>query len=614
MDRLLRFAPMAGSSSWITAVVWPLGLLAVQGCTEPDAPPPEPRGEVLVPAGASWRHSVARQGPSLAWAEPGFDDASWSEGLAPLGRAMAGLATELPDPAASEPPHLTVYFRHAFELPPDSEPIQGLVVRYQRDDGLRVLLNGEELLRHNLPAGALAAESPAPRGIRREQERRWHRLAVPAGALRRGLNLLAAELHQDRAEGSDLRFALELRGFRERDPVGLVRGPYLQQVSERRALVRFDTDRPARAWAAHGPRPDELATRSEESEPVRQHAIALTNLYERGARYYAIGVGERILAGGDESHRIPRPGRRRVRVWITGDQGAADEGARAVRDGMLAVTRDRPPGLWVTLGDNAYPSGSEAELQDAVFDTYRGLLRRIAFRPAPGNHDMVSAHRREDVGPYFDVFSPPSLGEAGGVPSGRERWYAFDWGPLHVVSLDTVSGHRAPDGPMLAWLERDLAEARQTGRWLLAAFHHPPYSRGSHDSAAELATSLVRERIVPILEGAGVDVVFAGHSHSYERSALGEGAVYVVSGHGSLIGSGPLDHPRMVVSREGLRGSILLDADRCRLELRAIDEQGEVFDRFELARPDPCPAPRGSRRSVLPSAPWTTSSPSPSAS
>lgn len=580
---------MVGSRRRIVPVLGLAGLLSLLACAERDAPPPEVRGRVLVPADAVWRYSLAAQDPALAWAAPGFDDEGWPRGRAPLGRGMEALATEIPNPAEATPPHLTAYFRHGFELAEDARPIAGLVVRYQQDDGLRVLLNGQELLRHNLTARELGPGSPAARGAPREEERRWYRLAVPVTALRAGHNLLAAELHQDRPEGSDLRFALELRAFRPQDPVGIVRGPYLQQVSERRALVRFDTDRPARAWVAHGPRPDLLTKRNEESEPVRQHAVAFDDLSETEARYYAIGVGERTLVGRDELHRVPRPAAK-VRAWITGDQGAANEGARAVRDAMLAVTRDRPPGLWITLGDNAYPSGSEAEFQAAVFDTYAGLLPRIAFQPSPGNHDLQSTHRSEDRGPYFDVFSPPTAGEAGGVPSGRERWYSFDWGPLHVVSLDTVSGHRRPDGPMLTWLEQDLALARASGRWLLAAFHHPPYTRGSHDGVVERATSLVRERIVPILEDAGAAVVFAGHSHTYERSRVGEGAVYVVSGHASQPGSGPLDHPGMVVSRADLRGSILLDADRCRLEMRAIDERGQVFDRFELTRPEPCPA------------------------
>jgi len=558
-------------------------LLVVFAACSPPLPLPESGpGEVLIPAGSVWRHAVDIP-PEDDWVAPGYDDRNWAEGPGPLGTGVSGLSTHTADPTALEPPQMAVLFRRSFELP-EGHGIEGLTAHYLRDDGLRLWLNGTEMLRHNLRAGEIERTSLAPRAVHRPEEENWERLALPADGLRPGANQIAVAVHQASVSGGDLVFDLELRGFRRSDTPVLTRGPYLQQTSRTRSVIRWQTASPARGWVDLGEVPGEVIRRVDEKTARRNHEVEVTGLPE-GPVLYSVGVGETLLAGGDAAHRILRPGRK-VRFWITGDQGSGDERARQVRDGMLVAAGPRLPDAWITLGDNAYPSGTEAELQVSVFDTFDRLLRTTTFWPAPGNHDLIGSTPDRDEGPYFDVFSLPTQGEAGGVPSRRERWYAFDWGPVHVVSLDSVSGHRSRNGPMLRWLEADLSRARSP--WTIAALHHPPYSRGSHDAEKEVATSLVRERILPILERHGVAVIFAGHSHTYERSAENETPVFVVSGNASIPGGGPLDHPRMKVSHGGQLGSLLVDADACRLEVRAIDEAGDVYDRFRLEKAAPC--------------------------
>jgi 3',5'-cyclic AMP phosphodiesterase CpdA len=75
---------------------------------------------------------------------------------------------------------------------------------------------------------------------------------------------------------------------------------------------------------------------------------------------------------------------------------------------------------------------------------------------------------------------------------------------------------------MLTWLENDLAATDK--QWIIAYWHHPPYSKGSHDSDLETWSIEMRTNVLPILEAHGVDLVLTGHSHSYERS-------YLLNGH-----------------------------------------------------------------------------------
>jgi hypothetical protein len=262
-----------------------------------------------------------------------------------------------------------------------------------------------------------------------------------------------------------------------------------------------------------------------------------------------------------------------------------------------------------------------------VFDLHKELLRRLPVWPVVGNHEIYG----NPDNPAFDaIFDLPARGEAGGVPSGSERYYAFDHGDIHFVVLDSMTAARTPDGPMAAWLTMDLAA--NTRSWLIVMFHHPPYTRGTHDSNAfEMAE--MRANINPTLEKHGVDLVLSGHSHGYERTALidghygpswtmtsamkkdpgtgrmGEsgpyvkparanspdasanrGAVYVVAGGGSFAFARPYDHPATVVGWNRA-GSLIVDVDGPRLESRFIPVDGGAGDTFVISKSGPAPAP-----------------------
>src|SRR6185436_19334444 len=141
-----------------------------------------------------------------------------------------------------------------------------------------------------------------------------------------------------------------------------------------------------------------------------------------------------------------------------------------------------------------------------------------------GNHEgqvTTSGDPGPSTGPYYDAFVLPAAGEAGGVPSGTEAYYSFDYGETHFISLNSTQVNRSSTGPMATWLEADLAAT--SAKWIIAFWHHPPYSRGTHNSDVDIELIEMRENILPILEAGGVDLVLCGHSHAYERSYLVDG-------------------------------------------------------------------------------------------
>ncbi len=390
------------------------------------------------------------------------------------------------------------------------------------------------------------------------------------------------------------------------------RGPYLQLLTSDGVSILWQTVRPSSAVVRFGPAAGDAREELAVPEAATRHRVRLEGLIPDTDYVYEV-----TGLGGGRFHTAPAAGARvPVRLWVQGDPGYPGPAAEAVVEAAFAWMRARPRAgrplldLWLTTGDNAYRSGSNPQFQKALFEPRAGLLRDLPVWPAYGNHDA----RRWA---FFDIFELPAAGEAGGLPSGTEHWFALDYGPLHVVFLDTQSADLDAGGDMARWLEADLAATDQP--WRIAVFHHPPYTKGSHDSDrwrdSRGRMVRVRENLVPLLEAGGVDLVLSGHSHMYERSHLlachygasdtlrpdmilddggdGEyvkparpgapraGTVYVVIGSSSKLDQGPLDHPAMAAALARM-GSLVIDIDGPRLVLRFIDRDGAVADAFTL--------------------------------
>jgi len=419
-------------------------------------------------------------------------------------------------------------------------------------------------------------------------------------------------------------------------PVDLVRGPYLQEVTPTSAVVRWGSEAAALGRVRYGTAPGRLDGLAEEAVARTAHQVTLRGLPSGTRIYYALVPTAEAAPGAPDGSFLTAPppgGDKPTRIWVVGDSGSADAAARDVRDAYRDFSAARPADLWLMLGDNAYSKGTDEQYQAAVFDTYPEELRTLPLWPTLGNHDAFSADSETGSGVYYDLFTLPREGEAGGVPSGTEAYYSFDYGTIHFLCLNSHDVDRSPDGAMVTWLRADLAAARDA-RWIIAYWHHPPYTKGSHDSDVEMRSIEMREWILPVLEEGGVDLVLTGHSHAYERSFLvdghygpsdslqpsmvldggdgrpegdgayqkpsggpapHEGAVYVVAGSSGKVSSrGDLNHPVMALSLREL-GSLVLDIDGPRLDATFLTAQpagvGDTFTLLKGAPPPPVDSP-----------------------
>ena len=410
----------------------------------------------------------------------------------------------------------------------------------------------------------------------------------------------------------------------------VTRGPYLQKGAPSSVVVRWRTDVATDSRVSFGSAPGSLGAFVIDAASRTEHEVTLSSLAPDTTYFYAVGTTGGTLAGDDASHffvTAPPPGTAKpTRIWVLGDSGTANSSAQAVRNAYYSFTGTRHTDLWLMLGDNAYSSGTDSEYQAAVFNMYPTMLRKSVLWPTLGNHDGGSADSGSQSGVYYNIFTLPRSGEAGGVASGTEAYYSFDYGNIHFIVLDSFDSDRSPNGAMMTWLQSDLASTEQD--WVIAYWHHPAYSKGSHDSDDSSQLVEMRENALPILEDRGVDLVLAGHSHSYERSflldrhygpsstlapsmildggdgrpapagdgaydkqAIGPvphlGAVYTVAGSSGKTGGGSLNHPAMFISLNVL-GSLVLDVSGNRLDATFLGSTGQVRDTFTILKGDPC--------------------------
>ncbi len=409
----------------------------------------------------------------------------------------------------------------------------------------------------------------------------------------------------------------------------VIRGPYLQQGTPGSLVLRWRTDIATDSLVGYGNVPGNFSGVASNGAVVTEHIVTVTNLQPDTKYFYEIGASSGWFPAATNDFFVTSPpigAMKPTRIWVLGDSGTASAEAAAVRDAYTAYTGARHTDLWLMLGDNAYNSGLDTEYQAAVFNMYPTFLQNSVLWPTLGNHDSGSTSP-SGVFPYFDIFTLPQNGEAGGVASGTEHYYSFDYANIHLICLDSQSSDRSSNGVMCNWLRSDLAASLQD--WVIAYWHHPPYSKGSHDSDTDSHMIEMRENVLPILESFGVDLVLSGHSHSYERSFLidghyglsttfspsmeinggdgrengsgaymkpagtpgHQGAVYTVCGTSGHTSGGSLNHPAMYLSVAVL-GSLVIDVSSNRLDVVFLQTNSVPGDYFTINKaPPPTNAP-----------------------
>jgi len=449
-------------------------------------------------------------------------------------------------------------------------------------------------------------------------------------------------IHQYQNNLKKLRLKAGERHFLKKNtiPLTVTRGPYLQMLGTDRVVVRWQTTLATDSKVSYGLTTSYGSSVSNATVST-EHEVSITGLSQNTKYFYQIGTTiEQISSDAQTFFKTALPAGTTTdfTAWVTGDFGSGSAGQTRVRDAYAAYAETNLPNgkadFWLWLGDNAYNSGTSDEYNAYVFGIYPNIMKNTPIFPAVGNHDYA------DVGntlppitvsyptnfEYFSAFSMPQNAELGGVAFKSKRYYSYNYGNVHFIVLDSYgvvtnsNSIDAVNNPMYTWLRDDLIA--NTKKWTVCYFHHPPYSKGTHDSDTEFGMVNMRQYYVPLLESYHVDLVLSGHSHVYERSYLlnghygaentltagmkinntlgdaspyytkslvnGIGTVYVVcgnSGQGGVVGTAAgYPHDAMPQSFNSLWGSMILKFSPNEIDAKFLTSTGAINDRFKLVK------------------------------
>ncbi|MBL9129440.1 MAG: metallophosphoesterase family protein [Verrucomicrobiales bacterium] len=532
----------------------------------------------LIPVWASWRYEVLTVGrmPARGWETPGFDDRSWSVGPAGFSAGMYGY-----DQAATLLPTYDqgttvrgVLMRHAWEVR-DPGAIETLTLRIDYEDGVVGWLNGEEVFRRGLPEGVPFTGQEVP-VARFSGAVDLVDLTPFRNRLVSGTNVLALAVLEASGFGASLFVWPELRA-------NFTRGPLVQRVSSDAAVVYWRTAAPVDARLVYRDSGSEGPEIRVGAGLGTNGAVELSGLKEGTTYEYRVewdGTAGPVRSEPARFTTLRTSGD--LDFLVVGDTGSGSAAQHAVAAAMAREKTD----LVLHTGDISYPVFTDGEIDLRCHGAYEPQMRGVPFFFTVGNHDFY----RGDAA-YLDAFWLPT-----NSTTRTEHYYSFDHGDAHFVSLfvpwfgvsqfGTISEDGARSGPY-RWLTNDLATT--TKPWKFVFFHQPIRTSGPHilddyDANGRQDVLESRESLMPALAAGGVQMVFMGHDHTWERFAPLDGVHALVTGGGGAFlypqyrrdpGSAQYGS-RHHFSRVSIRGT--------EMRLEAVGIDGGVLDRFTVRR------------------------------
>jgi hypothetical protein len=247
-----------------------------------------------------------------------------------------------------------------------------------------------------------------------------------------------------------------------------------------------------------------------------------------------------------------------VRFAAIGDMGTGDAAQYQVAKKMLEFHEKFPFTFVIMLGDNIYGGKSPAELQKKFEIPYKPLLDGgVQFYAALGNHDDTNER-------FYKFFN-----------MNGQQYYSFKKGNVQFFVIDS----NYFDPKEMAWLDKELANS--SADWKICYFHHPLYSSGAfHGSSTEL-----RKILEPVFLKYGVQVVFAGHEHLYERVKPQKGITYFVEGASGELRPGNLTKTDLTaVGFDTDRSFLTVEISGDDLYFQAISRIGVTIDSGTIRR------------------------------
>ncbi|MBU0478660.1 metallophosphoesterase [bacterium] len=503
---------------------------------------------------------------SRKWHETDYDTSKWLKGGCPFGygdEPKVTYGTKLSNNQGN------YYFRKIFEVK-DTLKVSSGILKIASDNAAIVYLNGKTVDRDSLFLHDEFKTNP----LGGHEFSYWNReVTLKASLFKKGKNLLAVALYNDQSS-SDAYLDLELLGEDSKpEPLALLKGPYLQNLGQDKVTIMWETNIPTIGYVKYG----EISCDKQEKEGEKNfskiHEIILKNLKPATTyQYHVYSQANKVDKElGAKGFFATAPDKNRPFQFVVyGDTRTHYERHKSVIDAMLECPEGKPE--FVIHSGDFVENGNEYECWGReFFGPASHLMKNIPLWPCLGNHEQNAQY-------YFDFFSLPN----------NERWYSFDYLNARFIQLDSYFSDFKPGSKQFQWLEEELNSC--TKQWKFVTLHSPLFTSGPHGALGEDGTKPQEESIaygqeflLPLFEKYGVDMVFSGHDHAYERNKKGD-IYYIVSGGGGAPNYGKsVKNPYSQVFKSTPH-YCLIQINGRKLCMSVWDTQGNQIDSLQIPK------------------------------
>jgi hypothetical protein len=517
---------------------------------------------ILIPEDATWKYLDDGSNQDSAWKELSYEDDSWDSGPAELGYGDGGEATILNYGPNSNNKYITYYFRHNF-IVSESISVSYLLLRVQRDDGVVVYLNGNEICRSNMPSGTINYLTLASTAVGSADESTFFEFLIPSDDLVTGTNLLAAEIHQSSITSSDISFNLELSTT---ELPQFHKEPYLFYAGSNTEMTVL--------WQLYENCPNSLSwgittdysmgnEAVAEYGPDHQYIYTINGLTPSTKYYYRVIANTDTITG----HFLTAPGGEasKVAFFAYGDTRTNPLNHDTVA-GLMVQNYTADPdaqGIAILSGDLVSDGNAESKWDEQFFSpdyiNIREFFRTMPVISAKGNHEGTGAiFRKYFPYPYYT--------------SGSFYW-SFDYGPVHICVVDQYTSYDTGTA-QYSWITADLAATDKPWKFLL--FHEPGWSAGGGHSN----NTAVQNVLQPLCLEYGVQFVINGHNHYYSRAEV-SGVEHITTGGGGAPLKTPNPTSPNIVTTSSSHHFCKIHIDTDTLHFTVIKDDGTVIESFD---------------------------------
>ncbi|WP_193726926.1 S-layer homology domain-containing protein [Paenibacillus guangzhouensis] len=510
---------------------------------------------ILLPGNSTWKYYDQGGDQGSVWQDV-YDDSTWASGSAPLGykddgsdvktTEFGGLKTVINYGSSKSSKYITSYFRTTFDASNIESfgKIEGL---FGYDDGVVLYLNGAEIYREGVKIGHDYLTT-SPNNKSDPNIATVDLTSAVKGKLRNGINILAAEIHQNRGSSSDLYWDMSLVAYPPVDPNTPL--PGVQGKPESIAMTFNGNPQTSRAFAWYT-NPAVTATKLEVVEASKVNGNVFPSVdvrtYEGASVTASVYISKADKTSNKPtlfaSHKVIADGlqpgtkyayragdgqadnwseigtftteavdnRNYTFLYTTDSQGTSkgdfDIWNHTLEEGVRAF----PNSQFILNSGDLVDNGDLEEQWSWFFNQAKNVLMNYTLVPVVGNHES------KNYSNFTTHFNLPERSNTGAAPAGSV--YSVDYGPAHFMVLNTEyiasnASYKDVYEKQVQWLRSEVAKTDK--KWKVVFLHKSPYSVANHNSDSDV--KYIRENLTKVFDELGIDMVLGGHDHTYTRS------------------------------------------------------------------------------------------------